>query len=83
MKFHALLLWLALNAAISLALKIPIRHAKRSNMQRRGASVSVSIANPGFADILLILASGTGFTGFNAFTAKCVEKIVRRESLIR
>jgi hypothetical protein len=47
MKFHALSLGLALNAAVSSALKIPVRHAKRAVMQRQsgGASVSVSSLN--------------------------------------
>jgi hypothetical protein len=77
MKFHALSLGLALNAAVSSALKIPVRHAKRSVIQRRsgGASVSVSSLNSSFANIPLGSALGTGNTGLNAFTAKCVQRI--------
>jgi len=75
MKFHALSLGLALNAAVSSALKIPVRHAKRSVMQRRSGGASVSVLVSSFTDIPLGLASGTGNTGFNAFTAKCVQRI--------
>jgi hypothetical protein len=49
MSFRVLLLALALNAALSTALKIPFQRAKRSPFQRRSGDASVFVSHPSAA----------------------------------
>jgi hypothetical protein len=74
MRFYALPLVLVLNAAASSALRIPFQQAKRSPLQRRSGSASVSVlANSN----VLAASSGGSNNNANAFDMKYVDPTYR------
>lgn len=76
MKFCLLSLVLALNAAVSTALKIPFKRVS-GPVQRRSGGASVSVSRPSTAltnSNILAAATGGGNNNANAFDMKCVQQ---------
>lgn len=79
MKVHALSLGLALNTAVTSALKIPFLQAKRSLLQHRSGGTSVSVSRPGAVlanNDVLTAASGGGTNNANVLDMNDVHDLV-------
>jgi hypothetical protein len=85
MKFRLLSLALALNAAVSTALKIPFQRVSPLQRRNGGASVSVSRTSAALTNNnILAAATGGGNDNANAFDMKCVQQSHRiRHSFLK
>ena len=84
MKFHALSLGVAFNAAVSSALRIPFQQARSSILERRNGGASVSVFRPSatLAKNNILAAASGGAINANGFDMKCIQLLYRTRQLV-